>query len=151
MRAYNLVCRFKRKYPMTVANFLKRHAKVAESIVDKDEEILYAFCGQKNDSLSVLFDTCVVIVTNKRIIIGQKRLLWGYQLTTVIPEFFNDLKLYSGLFWGTVEIDTVKEVIYISNVDKKSLDEIETNVNKIMLENKRRLSNKGDENNVRQN
>ena len=102
MRAYDLVCRFKRKYPMTVANFIKRHTKVAESIVDKDEEILYAFCGQRNDSYTVIFDTCVVLVTSKRLIIGQKRTLWGYQLTTVIPEYFNDLKLYIGLCWGTV-------------------------------------------------
>ena len=57
---------------------------------------------------------------------------------------FNDLKLYSGLFWGKIEIDTVKEVIFVSNLDKKSLDEIETNVNKIMLENKRKIK-KGNE------
>ena len=143
MKTYNLVCRFKRKYPMTVASFLKRHAKVAESIVDCDEDILYAFCGQKNDSLSVLFDTCVVIVTNKRLIIGQKRLLWGYQITTVTPDLFNDLKLYSGLFWGTVEIDTVKEVIYVSNLDKKALDEIETNVNRVMIEGKKKSEKEG--------
>ena len=139
MRIYNLVCRFKRKYSMTVAQRLKQHCRVAASVVDRDEEVYYAFCGQKNDSYRVLFDTCVVIVTSKRIIIGQKRLLWGYKIVTVIPELFNDLKLYSGLIWGKVEIDTVKEVIFISNLDKRSLDEIETNVNKIMLENKRKI------------
>ena len=138
MRTYRLVCRFKRKYPMTIAHFLKRHSKVAESIVDPDEKILYAFCGQKNDAYSVLFDTCVVIVTSKRLVIGQKRLLWGYQITTVTPELFNDLKIYSGLIFGKVEIDTVKQVIWVSNLDKKSLDEIETNVTSIMLKNKRR-------------
>ena len=142
MRTYNLVCRFKRKYPMTVAHFLKRHSKVAQSIVDKDEQIFYAFCGQKNDSYMVLFDSCVVIVTNKRLIIGQKRLLWGYQITTVTPELFNDLKIYSGLLYGKIEIDTVKEVIYVSNLDKKSLDEIENNVNSIMLKNKRKNKEK---------
>ena len=140
MRTYNLVCRFKRKYPMTIAHFLMRHSRVAQSIVDKDEQILYAFCGQKNDSYSVLFDTCVVIVTNKRLIIGQKRLLWGYQVTTVTPDLFNDLKIYSGLLFGKVEIDTVKEVIFISNLDKKSLNEIEDNVNSIMLKNKNKES-----------
>lgn len=140
MRIYDLVCRFKRKYSLTVAQRLSAHCQVAASVVDHDEQVLYAFCGQKNDSYKVVFDSCVVIVTNKRIIIGQKRLLWGYKIITVIPELFNDLKLYSGLIWGKVEIDTVKEVIFISNLDKRSLDEIETNVNKIMLENKRRLS-----------
>ena len=142
MKTYHLVCRFKRKYPMTIAHFLKRHSKVAQSIVDKDEQILYAFCGQKNDSYMVLFDSCVVVVTNKRLIIGQKRLLWGYQITTVTPELFNDLKIYSGLLWGKIEIDTVKEIIYVSNLDKKSLDEIENNVNSIMLKNKRKNKEK---------
>ena len=138
MRVYNLVCRFKRKYPMTIANFLGRHSKVAASIIDADEKVLYAFCGQKNDTHGMIFDTCVVVVTDKRLIIGQKRLLWGYQITTVTPELFNDLKISSGLFWGKVEIDTVKEVMFVSNLDKKSLDEIETNVNGIMFKHKKR-------------
>ena len=137
MRIYKLVTRFKRKYPMTIANCLKRHCKVAASIVDKDEKIYYAFCGQKNDTHGMIFDTCVVVITEKRLIIGQKRLLWGYQITTVTPELFNDLKISSGLIWGKVEIDTVKEHLFISNLDKKSLDEIETNVNGIMLAHKK--------------
>ena len=137
MKVYNLVCRFKRKYPMTIANCLKRHSIVANSIIDKDEDVLYAFCGQKNDTHGMIFDTCVVVVTSKRLIIGQKRLLWGYQITTVTPELFNDLKISAGLLWGKVEIDTVKEVMFVSNLDKKSLDEIETNVNNIMLKRKK--------------
>lgn len=139
MRVYNLVCRFKRKYPMTVAHFLNRHSKVAAKVLDPDEQVLYAFCGQKNDSFQVLFDSCVVVVTSKRIVIGQKRLLWGYKVLTVTPDLFNDLTLYSGLIWGKVQIDTVKEVIWVSNLDKKSLNEIETNVNRIMVENKKKL------------
>ena len=136
MRVYKLVCRFKRKYPMTIANNLKKHSKVAASIIDKEEKVLYAFCGQKNDTHGMIFDTCVVVVTDKRLIIGQKRLLWGYQITTITPELFNDLKISSGLLWGKVEIDTVKEVMFVSNLDKKSLDEIETNVNSIMMNKK---------------
>lgn len=139
MSIENMVRKFKRKYPRTIACNLVKHSKVAESILDKDENVLYAFCGQKNDSYKILFDSCVVVVTNKRIIVGQKRLLWGYNITIVTPELFNDLKLYAGLFFGKVEIDTVKEVIFVSNLDKKSLDEIETNVNNIMLKNKRRM------------
>ena len=135
---YRLVCRFKRKYPMTIANFIKKHSFVAASIIDKDEKIVYAFCGQKNDTHGMIFDTCVVVVTSKRLVIGQKRILWGYTITTITPELFNDLKISSGLLWGKVEIDTVKERMFVSNLDKKSLDEIETNVNQIMLNNKKR-------------
>ena len=134
---YRLACRFKRKYPMTIANCIRKHSFVAASIVDKDEQVLYVFCGQKNDTHGMIFDTCVVVVTNKRLIIGQKRILWGYNITTITPELFNDLKISSGLLWGKVEIDTVKEVMFVSNLDKKSLDEIETSVNTIMLKNKK--------------
>ena len=123
---------------MTIANNLKKHSKVVASVVDKDEKIFYAFCGQKNDTHGMIFDTCVVAVTDRRLIIGQKRLLWGYQITTIKPEMFNDLKIHAGLVWGKVEIDTVKEHVFISNLDKKSLDEIETNVNGIMLKIKKK-------------
>ena len=46
---------------------------------------------------------------------------------------FNDLKIHAGLFWGMVIIDTAKELVHVSNLDKGSLDEIETYVNRIML------------------
>lgn len=135
---YELALRFKKKYSNTVAIRLKKHAKVVANILDKDEKVLYVFCGQRNDTHHLLFDSCVVALTNKRIIIGEKRAFWGYYIITVSPELFNDLKIISGLFWGRIEIDTVKENIFISNIDKKALDEIETNVNNIMYENKKR-------------
>ena len=107
--------------------------KIIASIIDKDEEVLFALCGQKNDTYGMVFDTCVLVGTNKRLIIGQKRMLWGYQIINVTPDMFNDLKIESGMIWGRIEIDTVKEVIYISNVDKRALDEIETNINNLMI------------------
>ncbi len=139
MRVYKLVRRFKAKYGMTIAFNLRKHSEVVESVIDKDEHVLYAFCGQKDDSHKMIFDTCVVALTNKRIIVGQKRVLWGYQVTTITPELFNDLKLNSGLLWGKIEIDTIKENLFISNLDNKSLDEIETNINRMMLEEKKKL------------
>ena len=144
MNVLKMVTRFKRKYPWTIAFNLKKHAMVVESIIDNDEKVLYAFCGQKNDTHRIIFDTCVLALTDKRLIIGQKRILWGYQITTVTPDLFNDLKINAGLLFGRIEIDTVKEHIFISNLDKKSLDEIETNINKMMLENKRKNKNRGE-------
>ena len=38
-----------------------------------------------------------------------------------------------------VSIDTAKEKVYISNLDKNSLDEVETAINRIMLENKNNM------------
>ena len=132
-RVYDLVRKFKKKYKMTIAFNLKKHSKVVESVIDKDEIVNYAFCGQKDDSHQVIFDTCVVAITNKRIIVGQKRIIWGYQITSITPKLFNDLKIYNDLFFGKIEIDTVKEHLFISNLDKNCLDEIETNINNLMI------------------
>lgn len=132
-RVYDLVRKFKKKYKMTIAFNLKKHSKVVESVIDKDEIVNYAFCGQKDDSHQVIFDTCVVAITNKRIIVGQKRIIWGYQITSITPKLFNDLKIYNDLFFGKIEIDTVKEHLFISNLDKNCLDEIETNINRLII------------------
>ena len=136
-RVYNAASKFKKKYSFTIASRLKEHSQVIEKILDKDEKVLYAFCGQKNDDNCSLFQTAVVALTNKRIIIGQKRVVYGYFITSITPDLFNDLKITSGLFWGIITIDTAKELVYISNLDKKSLDEIETMVNRIMYEDKK--------------
>ena len=74
---YNRVLNFKKKYSFTVAFRLKEHAKVIENILDKDEKVLYAFCGQKNNDHMVWFSSCVIVLTNRRILIGTKRVLWG--------------------------------------------------------------------------
>ena len=139
MSVYPRVLRFKRKYPMTIVFRLRKHAAVVDSILDKDEKVLYAFCGQRNDDNRFLFDSCVVALTNKRIIVGEKRIL-GYYIINVRAELFNDLKIRAGLSFGHVEIDTVKENIHISNLDKKSLDEIETMIHRIINDDKKRIS-----------
>jgi len=136
-KVYNLASRFKKKYSFTIASRIRKHSEVIENILDKDEKVLYAFCGQKNDTNTSLFQTAVVALTNKRIIIGQKRVIYGYFITSITPDLFNDLKIHAGLFWGMVIIDTAKELVYISNLEKSSLDEIETYVNRIMLEDKK--------------
>ena len=50
---------------------------------------------------------------------------------------YNDLTVSKRIFWGAVVIDTVKEVITITNIDYKALSEIETNITEIMIKNKK--------------
>ena len=47
------------------------------------------------------------------------------------------MTLNSGILFGRIEIDTVKEKIFISNIDKRALDEIETMIHEIMSNNKK--------------
>ena len=125
-QVYKLAKRFKNKYFGTIAFRIYAHSEVVNNHINPDEKILYVFCGQKGGSSKEIFSSCVVALTNQRIIIGTKRILWGYFLTTITPDLFNDLKVQSGIFFGRVLIDTAKEKVAISNLAKGSLKEVET-------------------------
>lgn len=135
---YNQVKNFKKKYPRTITHHrLKEHADVVEKHLNPNEVVQYAFAAQKNAKLLDFFETCVVAITNERILIGQKRVMFGYFLSSVTPDLYNDLKVHAGLIFGNVTIDTVKELIELSNIDKKALPEIETNITSFMMEAKK--------------
>lgn len=138
---YDKVKEFKKKYPGTVTWWrLKKHSKVIEMHLNPGEEVLYAFAGQKNDNPFDLWSTSVIALTNKRIIIGRKRLVFGYMFDTITPDMFNDLNVYSGIIWGKITIDSIKEEVVITNLDKKSLPEIETNISEYMMEEKKKYA-----------
>ena len=130
------------KYPGGIAWRLRKHCEVLDTHINEDETILYAFAGQKNDSFTNIFQTCVVCLTNKRILIGQKGLFWGYHLNSITPDLFNDMEVHMELIWGRVIIDTIKEVVTISNLSKKSLPEIETEISTFMMKEKAKYARK---------
>ena len=136
---YGKVSTFMRKYPFTVAWRIRRHCEIIDKHLNPGEQILYAFVGQKNDRSLDIFNTYVVALTNKRIMVGTKRVLFGYFFKAITPDMFNDLTIHKGLIFGRVVIDTIKEVILITNIDPKALAEIETNITEIMLKQKKEL------------
>ena len=128
-KIYDQVAMFKAKYPGTITWWrLKKHAKVIEEHINPDEEPLFSFAGQKTHETWDFFSTAVLTVTNKRIIVGQDHILTGYTLNSVTPDMYNDLEVYAGIIWGGVTIDTIKEKIVFTNIDKKALGEIETQI-----------------------
>ncbi|MCR5787603.1 MAG: PH domain-containing protein [Bacilli bacterium] len=135
---------FKRKYPGSLAFRLKKHASVIERHLNPGEKPNFVFIGQKNSGAFEWFSSCVVCVTDRRILIGKKRILWGYFLSAITPDLYNDMQIYQGLLWGNVTIDTVKEEIVISNVSKKGLDEIETRISEFMMEEKKKYRGQDD-------
>ena len=137
-QVYDKALEFKRKHPGGVVWNLKDHCAVVEKHLNQGEEVVFAFAGQKNEKFYELFQTCVVVLTNKRILIGQKRVVWGYFLSSITPDLYNDLLVYQGLLWGQIKIDTVKEEVTISNLPKSGLDEIETNITEMMMEEKQK-------------
>lgn len=140
--SYALIKKFKGKYSFTIAWRLKQHCKIIDKHLNPGEDILYIFAGQKNDRAVDIFNTYVVALTNKRIMVATKRVLFGYFFKSITPDMYNDLTVGKGLIWGRVTIDTVKEVMTITNIDPKALDEIETNVTEIMLKHKKDFAKK---------
>ena len=133
-----MVNEFIKKYPMTIAWRVKKHSKVVEKFLNPDEEVKFAFAAQKNDSTTDIFNTYVVALTNKRIILGRKRLFFGFFYTSITPDMFNDLTVKMGIIWGKIYIDTVKELVILSNIDPKALDSIETNITEYMMNEKKK-------------
>jgi len=132
---------FKKKYPMTIAWRLKAHSKVVEKHLNPGEVVTNVFAAQKNNNPLDIITTYVIVLTNKRIILGQKRLLFGYFFKAITPDMFNDITVSMGLIWGKIHIDTVKEMVHLSNIQREALDEIETAVTEYMMAEKRKLYN----------
>ena len=144
MSIYEELKKFKKKYPMTISWRLKKHAKIIEKHLNPDEEVLYAFAAQKNDNPLDIITTYAVVITNKRILLASKRVLFGYFLISITPDLFNDLSVKMGIIWGKVIIDTVKEVVTLSNIQREALDEIETAVTEYMMEEKQKYKQKAE-------
>ena len=144
---YELVKIFKNKYPWTVTWWrLKSHAKLLDKYLHPKEKVIYAFAGQNDDIPSSFFNTAVIAITNERLIVAQDRLIVGYDLAFITPDLYNDLKVDAGLLWGTITIDTVKELIHVSKISKKALPEIQESISTYMMEAKKRYPKKGEVN-----
>ena len=135
---YDKVKEFRKKYPFTLAFRTKQHSKIVQKHLNPGEIVKYAFVGQKNDNTIDTFNSYVVVLTNKRILLGRKRIIFGYFFYAITPDLFNDLKVRAGIFWGQVIIDTIKELVTISNISKSALAEIETKVTEYMMKEKER-------------
>ena len=144
-QVYKKVLEFKHRHPGTVAWRLRQNSSVVERHLNPDEKVLYAFAAQKNDSSFDIFGTAVIAITNKRILIGRKRVVIGYFLNSITPDMFNDLKVHGGLIWGRIYIDTVKEFVTLSNISLSALDEIETNITEYMMEEKKKYKDKDED------
>lgn len=128
-----MLLKFHSKYSMTIGWRLSKNARVIVDHLHEDETVEYAFYAQKNDNPINIIGTSVVVLTNKRLLIGRDRVVIGYFFDSITPDMFNDLKIKSGIIFGKVEIDTVKEFIVLSNIDKRALTEIERKISTFMM------------------
>ncbi len=136
---YATVTDFLRRYPLTITWRIKQHSNIIAKHLNEEEKIYYIFAAQRNPNSFNIFSTCIIAFTNKRIMIAQKRVLWGYNLVSITPDMFNDFEVYKGLIFGRLDIDTIKEQIKLSDIDPKALVEIENNLSDYLVKVKPKL------------
>lgn len=136
---YNKAKAFKKKYKGTISWRLRAHSKVIEKHLNPGEKVKFVFSAQKSEKSYQIFSTYMIVLTNKRILLAQKRLLFGYLFLAITPDMFNDLTVKSGIIWGKIIIDTVKEIVILSNISKSALPIIETEVTEYMMKEKKKL------------
>ena len=133
---YRQARKFRRKHPLTIAFRLRAHSKILAKHLNNGEKIRYVFAAQKGPSSCDIVSTYVIAVTDKRIMIARKRILFGYFFLAITPEMFNDIKVKMGLLWAKIEIDTVKEYIILSNIQSSAASEIETAITQYVMKKK---------------
>ena len=94
----------------------------------------FFYTPQKNKSSLDVTSSGIIAVTNKRLVIARDRVVIGYFFDSITPDLFNDLKVRSGIIWGKIIIDTVRELVILSNISKSALPEIEEEVTSAMME-----------------
>ena len=130
---------FLRKYPFTIAFRVKKHASVIQEHINDDEVVLFTFLGQKNSNILNPFYTIVIVLTNKRMLLGRKRFFGRYSYTSITPDMLNDFEIYNNILFGCIEIDTVKEHFMVNCINKKALPKIEDALSKYILDEKLKL------------
>lgn len=139
---YEKAKEFKQKYPKTIAFRIKAHSKIVQKFIGEDEKIKYVFLAQKNVHSLDFVNTNIIVLTDKRIIVATKRIVFGYFFRMITPDMFNDLTIKHGIIWGKVIIDTIKEKVILSNIDPDALAEIDDNITMYMLEQKKHQNKK---------
>lgn len=138
---YDFAKLFKKKYPWCMTWYrLKQHCKIVDEHINPDEKIQYVVAGQLDNNHFSWFNTGLLVLTTNRLIVAQNRLLVGYKFSSITPDLYNDLTIDAGLIWGTLTVDTVKEKVFISNLDNRCLGEIETVISTFMMEEKKKYN-----------
>lgn len=127
---------FLKKYPKTVAWRIKKHSNIVQNHLNDDEVVLYTFAGQKNTNIFQPFYTYVLVFTNKRMLVGSSKFFGRSYYASITPDMLNDFEIRTGFFFGSVEIDTIKEHFLITCLDKRSLVKIEDALSKYLLDEK---------------
>lgn len=109
-----------------------KHFKIIEDNLMQDEEVKMTFIGLHNYVSATKHDNnFAYAITNKRIMMAQKKSLAGENFQTVSLKNINDITLVTGVVFGVVTIDTIKETFNIG-VNKERAKAINYKIHSIV-------------------
>lgn len=86
-----------------------KHFSIIEKALSKDEEVLMCFIGLHNYISPTKHDqNYAYAVTSKRIMMAQQRVV-GQNFQSVMLSNLNDVSMRTGVVFGAITIDTIKE------------------------------------------
>lgn len=104
-------------------NWGEKHFQVIAKNLQPGEDVLMTFIGLHNYISPTNHNgNCAFAITNKRILIGQKKIV-GEFFQIVQLNMLNDITMNSGFVLGVITIDTMKEKFNVA-VDKKQANNI---------------------------
>lgn len=101
-----------------------KHFTIIENNLTAGEKVLLPFIGLHNYSTNTTKygGYFAYAITNKRIIMAQKK-IFGKVCQTISLDNINDITYESGMLWGILTVDTIKETFNVG-LNKKSADKI---------------------------
>lgn len=109
-----------------------KHFKVAEKQLNADEEPFACFIGLHNHTSGTKHNGYYAyLITDKRFIMTQKKLI-GENVQIVTRKHLNDVTKTTGLLWGRLAFDTIKETFNVG-VDKGTVDRVHDIVSEFLF------------------
>lgn len=115
-----------------------KHFNLIENSLMNDEYVKMVFIGLHNYISSTKHDGFYAYaITNKRIIMAQQK-VFGHNFQTISLDNINDITFSSGMAFGKLTIDTIKETFNVQ-LDKVSAKKISDSIH-IILDNLKKLT-----------
>ncbi len=112
-----------------------KHFALIENALHRDEQVLMCFMGLHNYVGGAKHDgNYAYALTNERIIMAQKKAI-GQEVQSVAIDYLNDITLSTGLIYGVVTIDTMKEVFNVALL-KGQAQKINDKIHELLLSHK---------------
>lgn len=110
-----------------------KHFTLIQDSLSADEDALMCFIGLHNYQSATKHDNnYAYTITNKRIIMAQKKVI-GESIQTVAINNLNDITLKTGMVFGVITIDTMKEVFNIA-IAKQHARNINEKIHDLLLD-----------------